>query len=103
MRVNIPGEVPSAHARTAPRYTVRWMRINVILDDALLEEAVRLSGYRSRQEVIEAALRAFIEVNSAPAGREALRARLSKLDAMLANLRLRQRPSELLHEDRDRS
>lgn len=78
------------------------MRTNVVLNEALLEEAVRLSGCRSKREVIEAALRTFVEVKSAAADRDRLRARISKLDAKLANVRLRQQPTELLREDRDR-
>lgn len=78
------------------------MRTNVILNDALLAEALRLSGHRSKREVIEAALRTYVEVRTAAIDREALRSRLSKLDAKLANLRLRRRPSVLLREDRER-
>lgn len=52
--------------------------------------------------MIESALRTYVEVKSAAAGRDAVRERLAKLDAKVANLRLRQRPSELLREDRDR-
>jgi hypothetical protein len=53
-----------------------------------------VAGMRTRDtETKGASQRVTIE-------QEKLRSRLSKLDAKLANLRLRQRPSELLHEAR---
>ena len=78
------------------------MRTNVTLNDELLDEAVRLSGNRSRREVLEDALRTYVEVKGAEGRRNSYRQRLAKLDAKLSNLRLRRPPSELLREDRDR-
>ena len=37
------------------------MRTNIVLDDELVEEAKRLSGARTKREVISMALREFVE------------------------------------------
>lgn len=36
------------------------MRTNIVLDDALVAEALRLSGIKSKKDLIDEALRAFI-------------------------------------------
>ncbi len=36
------------------------MRTNIVLDDALVEEARALSGARSKREVVDLALREFV-------------------------------------------
>lgn len=36
------------------------MRTNVVLDDALVEEAQRLSGIRTKRDLIDRALREFV-------------------------------------------
>ena len=38
------------------------MRTNVVVDDSLIEEAMRLSGLRTRRGVIDAALRRLIQL-----------------------------------------
>lgn len=78
------------------------MRTSVTLDNDLLAEAVRLSGKRSRSEVLEEALRMYVEMKSAAGRRESFRQRLAQLDAKLADVRLRKQPSELVRDDRDR-
>lgn len=79
------------------------MRTNVVLNDALIEEAQRLSGRKSRREVLEEALRTYVQVRNAENRRESYRERLSRLDAKMANVRLRQSSIDLLREDRDRT
>ncbi|WP_457576233.1 type II toxin-antitoxin system VapB family antitoxin [Desulfomarina sp.] len=37
------------------------MRTNIVLDDALVAEALRLSGLKTKREVVDAALRDFVE------------------------------------------
>ena len=77
------------------------MRTNVILNDNLVDEALRLSGSRSKREVLDAALRTYVEVKTAERRRASFRERLSRLDAKLARLRLRTSPHDLLRRDRD--
>jgi Arc/MetJ family transcription regulator len=36
------------------------MRTNIVLDDALVEEAMRLSGAKTKQEVVNQALQAWV-------------------------------------------
>ena len=38
------------------------MRTNVEIDDALMQEALRLSGLKTKRAVIDAALRMFVRV-----------------------------------------
>ncbi len=38
------------------------MRTNIVLDDSLVEEAMHLSGIRTKREVVDAALQAFIRL-----------------------------------------
>jgi Arc/MetJ family transcription regulator len=38
------------------------MRTNIVLDDELVAEAMRLSGIRTKREVVDAALHAFIRL-----------------------------------------
>lgn len=38
------------------------MRTNIMLDDRLVDEAMRLSGIRTKREVVDTALRAFIRL-----------------------------------------
>ncbi len=37
------------------------MRTNIVLDDALVEEALRVSGARTRREVVHLALRELVQ------------------------------------------
>lgn len=36
------------------------MRTNIVIDDRLVREAMRLSGARSKREAVDVALRAFV-------------------------------------------
>lgn len=78
------------------------MRTNIVLDDELLEEAMRLSGESSRRAVVESALRLLVQVKGGEKRAEAYRARARSLDGRLRGLRLRESPSEVLRRDRDR-
>jgi Arc/MetJ family transcription regulator len=37
------------------------MRTNIVLDDALVREALRLSGIKTKKSVVDRALREFVE------------------------------------------
>ncbi len=77
------------------------MRTNLVLNDDLLKEAMRLSAGRSKRAVVEEALRTFVAVKSAERAREDYRARLRRIASRLGELKLRERPSNLLRADRD--
>lgn len=78
------------------------MRTNLVLNDALIDEAMRVSGARTKREVVELALRTLVECKAEEKRRTAWRERAARLDARTAKLKLRRRPTELLREDRDR-
>ena len=78
------------------------MRTNIVLNEALVEEALRLSGARSKRAVIEEALRVYVDHKSHEKRRESYAARLSALERRTGKLALRQTPGEMLRADRER-
>jgi Arc/MetJ family transcription regulator len=78
------------------------MRTNIVLNDELVEEAMRLTGAQSKREAVETALRTLIETRAGEARRRSWQERVARVDQRVAGLRLRRRPSELVREDRDR-
>lgn len=38
------------------------MRTNIVIDDRLIDEAMHLSGIRTKREVVDAALHAFVRL-----------------------------------------
>ena len=40
------------------------MRINVIIDDTLMEQALKSGGYRTKKSAIEDGLRLLVQINS---------------------------------------
>jgi Arc/MetJ family transcription regulator len=79
------------------------VRTNIVLNDDLLREAMRLSGERSKRAVVEQALRVYVQVKGAQRGAEGYRERLRRIESRLRDLRLRENPSALLRSDRDRA
>lgn len=79
------------------------MRTNIVLNEALVEEALKLSGARSKRAVIEEALRVYVEHKTGQKRREAYRSRLSMLERRTSRLTLRESPSDLLRADRERT
>jgi Arc/MetJ family transcription regulator len=78
------------------------MRTNIELDDDLVREARKLSRAKTKRALIEQALATFIEVETARRRREAYSDRLREVQTKLSGLRLRDRPSEVLRQDRSR-
>lgn len=78
------------------------MRTNLVLNDELLDEAMRVSGERSKRAVVEEALRVYVRVKAAERRGEAYRERLRRLEGRVRELRLREAPSSVLRRDRDR-
>lgn len=79
------------------------MRTNIVLNDSLVEEAMRYSRARSRRELVEEALASYVAVKAEEARRRTYAERLEGLEGRLAGLQLRQRPSEVLRADRSRA
>ena len=82
---------------------LRCMRTNIVLNDELLREAARYGKGRSKRALVEEALATFVAVKSAERRRATYRERLSSLETRLGALRLRESPSRLLRQDRQRS
>lgn len=78
------------------------MRTNLVVNDELLAEALRIHGGGSRRAVVEVALRTFVEVKTAEGRRQSYRDRARLLAERLQRVRLRESPSALLRADRDR-
>jgi Arc/MetJ family transcription regulator len=78
------------------------MRTNIILNDELVDEAMRYAKSKTRSGLVEEALRTFVEVRSAEERRRTYRERLRALEDRLHAVRLRQTPRDLLRADRDR-
>ncbi len=81
---------------------LRCMRTNIVLNDDLLREAMRLSGARTKTAAVEAALRTLVEVRTAEERTATYRSRLSRLGPRLSALKLQEAPSEVLRRDRER-
>lgn len=73
-----------------------------MLNDDLVEEAMRYAQAKSRKALIEEALRTFVEVKEAEKRRERYRERLQSLDPRLQAVRLSESPAKVLRADRDR-
>lgn len=52
------------------------MRTTIVIDDRLMEEALRVTGLKTRQQVVKAALRTLLRVNE----QERLRKLRGKID-----------------------
>jgi Arc/MetJ family transcription regulator len=78
------------------------MRTNIVLNDSLVQEAMRYSRARSKRELVEEALTTFVAVKAEEARRLSYD-RLRSLESRLTGLRLRQSPSEVLQADRERA
>lgn len=84
------------------RCIFRCMRTNIHLNDDLVKEAMKYSRSRSKRALVEEALDTFIRVRAEARRRESYVERLRSLRGKLADLRLRQRPGDVLREDRSR-
>jgi Arc/MetJ family transcription regulator len=79
------------------------MRINIDLDDELLEEAMRHSSARTKRALVEEALQTFVDVKTAELRRSSYKDRLASIRSRTTSLRLTKRTAEILGEDRSRS
>jgi Arc/MetJ family transcription regulator len=78
------------------------MRIRIDLDDDLLEDAMRHSSARTKQALVEEALRTFVRVKAEEVRRSSYRERLASIRARTASLRLTKGVNEILDHDRSR-
>jgi len=78
------------------------MRTNIQLDDDLFREAQKHSNAKTKRALIEEALVTLIEVRTERELRAAYAERLQSLQQKLSTLRLREKPSDVLRQDRSR-
>ncbi|MBN1962147.1 MAG: type II toxin-antitoxin system VapB family antitoxin [Deltaproteobacteria bacterium] len=78
------------------------MRTNIVLNDDLISEALRLSQATSKSALVEEALRLFVEVRSEEQCRKTYKERLLKVQQAVANTRFRESSYEILRQDRER-
>ena len=78
------------------------MRTNIILNDDLVQEAMRYTNARTKRALIDEALRTFVTVKADERRRATYRNRLRRLQEKLDEIRLRESPKEVLRADRDR-
>jgi Arc/MetJ family transcription regulator len=78
------------------------MRTNVVLNDELVEEAMKHSTARSKSALIEEALRVFIQSRAAERKRASYERRLLALRERLAGVATRESALEIVRRDRER-
>jgi Arc/MetJ family transcription regulator len=78
------------------------MRTNIQLNDDLMKEARKYSRASTKRALIEEALQTFVRVKSEEKMRASYTDRLDGLRARLSGLRLREKPGDVLREDRSR-
>ena len=78
------------------------MRTNIVLNDDLVREAMQYSRARTRRALVEEALVTYVAVKAEERRRATYRERLRGLETRLRDVRLRERPADLLRADRER-
>lgn len=79
------------------------MRTNIVLNDDLVREAMQYSTARTRRALVEEALATYVAVKAEERRRATYRERLRILETRLRDVRLRERPADLLRADRERA
>ena len=78
------------------------MRTNIVLNDDLVQEAMQYSRARTRRALVEEALQTYVAVKAGERRRVTYRERLRGLEIRLKEVRLRERPADLLRAERER-
>ncbi|MFB3906483.1 MAG: type II toxin-antitoxin system VapB family antitoxin [Acidobacteriota bacterium] len=76
------------------------MRTNVVLNDELVEEAMKYSSARTKKALIEDALRTLVRVRSEERRKESYRTRILALQKRTAELDVRESSLEIVRRDR---
>ena len=82
---------------------MQCMRTNIVLNDDLVREAMQYSTARTRRALVEEALATYVAVKAEERRRATYRERLRSLETRLRDVRLRERPADLLRADRERA
>jgi Arc/MetJ family transcription regulator len=82
---------------------MNWcMRTNIVLNEELVEEAMKYSTARSKSALIEEALRVFVETRAADRRRASYERRLLRARERLAGTSPRESAHDIVRRDRDR-
>ncbi len=79
------------------------MRTNIELDEDLVEEAMRYSSTRTKRELVDEALRTFVQVRAAEHRRSSYKERLASIRIRTGTLKLGKSVTAILREDRRRT
>jgi Arc/MetJ family transcription regulator len=78
------------------------MRTNIVLNEELVEEAMKYSTAQSKSALIEEALRLFVQARAAERRRENYERRLLLLRQRLEGVATRESAVDLVRKDRER-
>ncbi len=78
------------------------MRTNIDISEDLLREARRYTTARTKKQIVEEALRCFVESKARELRKTTYRERVRRLEAKTAGLTFRESPGEILRKDRSR-
>lgn len=79
------------------------MRTNIVLNEELIEEAMKYSTAQSKTALIEEALRLFVKARAAERRRESYERRLLLLRQRLGAVATRESAVDLVRKDRERT
>jgi Arc/MetJ family transcription regulator len=76
------------------------MRTNIVLNDELLEEAMKYSHARSKRGLVEEALATYVAVKDKERRRTTYSERLKQIQAQTRSIRLRSNSHDIVRQDR---
>jgi Arc/MetJ family transcription regulator len=77
------------------------MRTNIVLDDELIHEAMKVSGIRTRKDVVHRALQLLVETESAAQRRARYDLNMEDVQRRTQHLKLRESAHDMIRADRD--
>jgi len=79
------------------------MRTNIVLNDELVEQAMKYSRSKSKRAVVEEALGVYVAAKEAEAKRQSYAERLSQVRGKLAGVKVRESSRDVVRRDRERA
>lgn len=78
------------------------MRTNIVLDDELVNEAMRASGIRTKKELVNHALRVLVEKENESLRRARYDLNVLEIQQRTSHLKMRESAHSLIRADRER-
>ena len=85
------------------RCMVMCMRTNIVLNDQLVDQALKYSHARSKRAVVEEALQTYVDMKEQEMKRESYAERLARMRRKLSKVRLEESSQETVRRDRERT